>query len=106
MPKTKRVSMTLPVDLVADLDSVSTKLQVSRSSLISEILSSNISPIREIIDTIVSISPTEGTTLSRDPNKVRDYLDAFSAAIESASKDYENSKNDLIHTLEGLNNEH
>lgn len=108
MAKTKRVSMTLPLELVDDLDSVSTKLRVSRSSLISEILINNISPMREIIDTIIPHLDGDNETpiLARDPQKVREYLDSFSQAISDASTEFEQNKNDLLHTMEGLKNEH
>lgn len=108
MANTKRVSMTLPLDLMDDLDSVSTRLRVSRSSLISEILRSNISPIKEIIDTIPTMDNSESgeLSLSRDPDKVRDYLDSFSSAIAASASDFESSKESLLATMDGPKNEH
>lgn len=108
MANTKRVSMTLPLDLMDDLDSVSTRLRVSRSSLISEILRTNISPIKEIIDTIPTMDSSESgeLSLSRDPDKVRDYLDSFSSAIAASASDFESEKNSLLASMDGPKNEH
>ena len=108
MAKTKRVSMTLPIDLVDSLDFVSNRLQVSRSSLISEILITNISPIREIIQQVSPETDAKdgSTSLSRDPAKVREYLDSLSEAIQTSSSDFDISKNELIASMEGLKNEH
>lgn len=109
MPKTKRMSMTIPESVFNDLEYVSKHLRVSRSSLISEILASNISSIRGVVEQCVpdtTDTPEGHPALSRDPDKVRSYLDSLSAALTQAQNDFETQRTDLYKAMDGTKNEH
>lgn len=109
MAKTKRMSMTIPESIFNDLEYVSKHLRVSRSSLISEILATNISSIRGVVEQCVpeaSDTSTVEASLSRDPEKVRTYLDSLSAALTQAQNDFEDQRSDLYKAMDGAKHEH
>lgn len=109
MSKTKRMSMTIPETVFNDLEYVSRHLRVSRSSLISEILGSNIGSIRTIIEQCIpdgSDLNDDASSLARDPEKVRSYLDSLSSALTDAQSDFESQKSFLFSSMDGGKNEH
>lgn len=48
----KRTSMTLPDQLVDDLDFIASKIAVTRSALVSEILTSSAADLRKVVEAI------------------------------------------------------
>jgi len=107
MAKTKRMSMTIPTSLFDDLDFVSQNLSVSRSSLISEILQTHITPIRGLIEQCLP-SDLDGKNepLSRDPEKVRSFLDSLQTALTDVSAELDSERAKFAEHLEASKNEH
>jgi hypothetical protein len=109
MAKTKRISMTIDRNLLDDLDFLSTTLQVSRSSLITEILVGSVVPMREVIELSMPSAGTKDTdveTLSRNPEKVRTYLTSLQTAIEQRKTLLDTEVESLLHSMEGSTNAH
>lgn len=109
MAKTKRISMTIPTELSVQLDRLSTALKVSRSSLITEMLSENVSTLIEVLNLSISsaeLSSKDAPTLSRNPDKVRSYLDSLKSAIDSKKSLLDAEYTDLVSQLEGARNDH
>jgi len=106
MSTTKRVSMTLPKSLIEDLDFISRNLQITRSGLVSEMLTGNLSQFRSYVEQVISVTSQEPVTLSRNPDKVRSYLEALNQTVDSAKSEYDKESAALLHSLEGLKNEH
>lgn len=85
MAKTTRISMSIDKNLLDELNYVSNVLQVSRSSLITEILIESVNPLKEVIELSISCSEKndkEVNPLARNPEKVRSYLDSLKTAVE------------------------
>lgn len=100
MSKTKRISMTIPTSLSKDLDFVSRHLSVSRSSLISEILETHIVPVKSLLEQCIPPGlDGSGEPLSRNPEKVRAFLDSLQASLIEERRSFDN-------LLEGSKNEH
>ena len=101
--------MTIPESIFDDLEYVSKHLRVSRSSLISEILASNIKSIRTVIEQCIPDDSDSGEdyhSLSRDPDKVRSYLDSLSTALTQAQNDFESERTELYNAMDGAKHEH
>lgn len=56
-PKMKKLSMTIPSDVVDDLDHVSSRLSISRSALVSQLLAAALPDMRRLLD-LVPPAPT------------------------------------------------
>jgi hypothetical protein len=110
MSKTKRTSMTLPIELITDLNSISTTFNVSRSSLVSGILADAVKPLKEIISlSMNAIDETDiddASPLSRKPEKVRAFLDALNSVAESEKSALDEKMNAIFIDAEGNNNAH
>jgi hypothetical protein len=110
MSKTKRVSMTLPIKLADDLDMISKTFNVSRSSLVSGILSDAVEPIKEVIRLSMSAleeSDSEDTNpLSRKPEKVRAFLDALNSVAESEKSQLDAKMQNIFDEAKENNNAH
>jgi hypothetical protein len=107
MSKTKRMSMTIPISLLNDLDFVSQNLSVSRSSLISEILQTHITPIKGLIEHCLPSGTDENNQpLSRDPEKVRSFLDSLQVALSDVTNELEAERTKLSEHIEASKNEH
>lgn len=108
MAKTKRISMSIDKQLLDDLNFLSKTLEVSRSSLMTEILGPTCQQMRGIIElTNSTISDTnEQVPLSRNPEKVRSYIDGLSKAITDQKKLYDGEVVKLLQTMEGQPNGH
>jgi hypothetical protein len=110
MSKTKRTSMTLPIELITDLNSISTTFNVSRSSLVSGILTDAVKPLKEIISlSMNAIDETDiddTSPLSRKPEKVRAFLDALNSVAESEKSQLDEKMNAIFSDAEGNNNAH
>lgn len=100
MSKTKRISMTIPTSLIKDLDFVSRHLSVSRSSLISEILETHIGPVKSLLEQCIPPGlDSDNEPLSRNPEKVRSFLDSLQASLTEERQNFDK-------LLEGSKNEH
>jgi len=62
MAKTSKISVSLPGDVVADLDYLATRLGVSRSALISEFMGEAVSDMRRILE-VIPPNPTPADLL-------------------------------------------
>jgi hypothetical protein len=62
-PRTKPVTVTLPLTLLADLDRVAQRMKVSRSSLLTELLAGGVAAMAEIVDTIPSVGATQADVM-------------------------------------------
>lgn len=60
MSTSKRITCTLPADLVVDLDRVSYRMNITRSALVATVLKQTISPLASIIDLL----PPEGSEVT------------------------------------------
>ena len=108
MAKTQRVSMTIDKKLLENLNFLSSVLQVSRSSLMTEILSPTCEQMRGVIEltnSTISDSP-DSVVLARDPEKVRSYIDGLSKAIADQKELYDSKVNVLLSTMDGQSNGH
>jgi predicted DNA-binding protein len=109
MAKTKRISMTIPLELLKDLDSLSTNLSISRSSLITEILAESIPQLKNIIDQIAPAeisSEGQPQVLQRNPDVVRSYLDSLKAVIDQQKGQFDTEIAEYQLQLKGLGNGH
>lgn len=111
MSNTKRVSLTLPNNLVDDLDYVSRALQITRSGLVSELLTAGASEVRRIVELSIAATSNDNNadnsvTLARDPEKIRSYLSSISQAIDDSKNEFERQSDSLITAMDGLKNEH
>jgi hypothetical protein len=108
MAKTQRISMTVDSKLLDDLNFLSSVLLVSRSSLITELLSPTCEQMRGIIEltnSATSDSP-DSAILARDPAKVRLYIDGLTKAISDQKSLYDDKVNVLLSTMDGQTHEH
>lgn len=108
MSSTKRISMTIPESLVSDLDFISYHFQVSRSSLISELLTTSVSDVRRIMEMSIQLTDSGDSKapLSRDPSKVRSYLNSMRAAQENLRERFDAQYEAIASEFEGSKNEH
>jgi len=107
MSTTTRITMTIPNNLLSDLDFISRSLGLSRSGLICEILSGNVSSIREIIE--LSIPPDSLDSDSpqlRKPEKIRSYIDSILTAVDQHKSNLVFVRDDLLGSDRGGQNEH
>jgi hypothetical protein len=102
--------MTIPVELIDELDLISSTLNVSRSSLVTEILQEAVKPLAEVINlSIAMVEDTSGTdaaTLRRNPQKVREYLDALRQAVDVRKKTLDDSMTQYLLQLGADHHEH
>lgn len=112
MRKTKRISLTIPIELDSQINNISSSLGISKSSLISELLSSSIGPLTEVVEMAIGAieeDPAGTKRLSRDPRKIRAFIDGLSTTLKQNAESAERDINYLdtrLHTLIGDNNEH
>lgn len=52
MSTVKRISLSVPVALAEDLDYIHRRVGVSKSALVSELLTTGIGPLRELLETL------------------------------------------------------
>lgn len=112
MRKTKRVSLTIPIELDAQINNISSSLGITKSSLISELLNSSIGPLTEVVEMAIGAleEDSSGTKrLSRDPRKIRAFIDGLTTTLKQNAESAEHDINSLdsrLNTLIGDNNEH
>lgn len=80
-----RVTISVPFDVMADIDSLCSMIGVSRSALITEFLRPTISQVKPLLDMV--LSGIESGTQERNPAKVRELLHSVidSYAAEATS---------------------
>ena len=108
MATTQRITMTIPVKLVEDLNFISRHLGLSRSGLMSELLISNTEPMRQIIEMSLPSDCDDDsgdTPLKRDPETIRKYLSSVIDAVEQQKESLELVR-DEYPAFKGSNNEH
>ena len=105
MATTKRITMTIPNELVEDLNFISLHLGLSRSGLMSEILLGSSKPMREVIEACLGDNPTDGKPLKRNPETIRNQLSSIITAIEQQKSDLSLLRDNYIPS-EGSYNEH
>jgi hypothetical protein len=110
MAKTKRVSISIGIELLDDLNFLCSVLQVSRSSLVTEILIGATVPMREVIELSIPSAGVQSDkdveSLSRNPEKVRTYLTSLQTAIEQRKTLLDTEVKSLFDSLEATNNAH
>lgn len=81
MPTLKRVSISMPIELVDDLDYISRRLGVSRSGFVSQmLLAGNINQLRTLLSHIPE-QPTEGD-LKRFRGDSKGYIEDALAKLQ------------------------
>ena len=70
----KRTSLTLPEDLLKEIDFICSALSVSRSALISELLRTGIGPLTEVLKQAFPDGVSADTLRKRDPEVIRNHL--------------------------------
>lgn len=74
---TKRVSLTMDENVLTDVDYLCSRLSVSRSVFVTEVLRQSASPLRELLEiALPGENPTDGPR-ARDPDIVRQLLSDF-----------------------------
>lgn len=106
MSHKKRISMTISEDTLSDLDFVCLNLGVARSTLISEILSNNLSSMVELIKASMPTVSSDGTVLQRDGRIARDFLNALSSMLTKAQDDFEEQKSFVFNSMDDKANGH
>ncbi len=108
MAHKKRISMTLPEEVLNDLDFLTLNLGVSRSTLITAILECNVGTMAEVLRSCMPTSdrPDDGVVLSRNPKIVREYLDSLSTILSEAQTDFEAHKQTIFHAMDGNTHGH
>jgi len=98
--------MTIPISLTNQLDSLSTTLKVSRSSLVTEILQDTLPNLIEIMSQLSEHGPETNEPLARNPEKVRSYLDTLKTVIDQQKTQFDFDYNTYVSTSEGSKNGH
>lgn len=81
--KVRKISVSLPSDLVNDLDIVSKALGVSRSAILSSVLVPSVSPMKEII---LQLGVDSLDASVSDADVVKRYRDGSKAHVDSLLK--------------------
>tara|TARA_Y100000310_G_C20612772_1_gene778908 strand:+ start:746 stop:1042 length:297 start_codon:yes stop_codon:yes gene_type:complete len=74
---TKRVSLTMDENVLTDVDYLCSRLSVSRSVFITEVLRQSVSPLRELLEIALPGENTTDGPRARDPDIVRQLLSDF-----------------------------
>lgn len=74
MKKTKRTSMSLPEDLIDDLDYCSRKMSVTRSSIVTEMLSQGVTSLKYILEQAMPDNDSIDKPLRRSSSEVAELL--------------------------------
>lgn len=74
---TKRVSLTMDENVLTDVDYLCSRLSVSRSIFITEVLRQSASPLRELLEIALPGENTTDVPRARDPDIVRQLLSDF-----------------------------
>lgn len=100
--------MTVDSKLLDDLNFLSSVLLVSRSSLITELLSPTCAQMRGVIELTNSATGNSGNseTLARDPEKVRSYIEGLSQAISDQKQQYDSAANLMLSEMDTQANGH
>jgi predicted DNA-binding protein len=101
--------MTIPIELSDQLDMLSSTFQVSRSSLISEILSDTVTNMHDVVSLSLSVledGDKDAPTLSRNYAKVRSYLDSMRLVIDEKTEKLDTASVELLKLMEESLNEH
>lgn len=87
MTTTKRVSMTLSNDVLRELDGLCSRLSVTRSSLVSEILRQNLASISSILDMVCPEGPDGNidSVRRRDPEELRSLFKSLTQDLANAA---------------------
>lgn len=94
--------MTVDAKLLDDLNFLSSVLLVSRSSLITELLTPSCIQMRGVIELTNSATGNSGNsgTLARDPEKVRSYIEGLSKAIADQKGQYDAAANLMLSEMD------
>ena len=100
--------MTIDKKLLDDLNFLSNVLQVSRSSLMTEILAPTCEQMRGVIELTNSATSdsSDSVTLARDPDKVRSYIEGLNKALSDQRSIYDAKVDVLLSTMDGHSNGH